>query len=285
MAPIRRNLARNNSYEEARKLRLQENQKKLQDLGILSLSKSLSEGTKAVKKSLKPKLKRSNTSLDMVEMRRSNRVRHSITPYSEEFNIDLTHLQPRKRSKPRSWTSCIGRPLEDVRFASDKERALAMGSATSFKETLKSGNPNFIKSMLHSHVYNGFWLGLPSEFCQNHLPLDDLAMTLEDTDGSAYKTLYKGKKNGLSAGWRGYALAHKLDDGDAVVFELTKPDRFKVYIFRVPELHKKTVMKNGEKKAAKSVKREAADNAKSSLLLAKTQEVHRPGGGLKAVAS
>lgn len=36
------------------------------------------------------------------------------------------------------------------------------------------------------------------------------------------------------------------------------------YIFKVPELHKKAVIKNGLKKAAKSGKREAADNVKSS---------------------
>ncbi|KAJ4827742.1 hypothetical protein Tsubulata_046168, partial [Turnera subulata] len=32
---------------------------------------------------------------------------------------------------------------------------------------------------------------------------------------------------GLSGGWRGFALHHKLNDGDPVVFELVEPAKFK----------------------------------------------------------
>lgn len=53
-------------------------------------------------------------------------------------------------------------------------------------------------------------------------------ITLEDENGTTYEAKYLGKRTGLSGGWRGFALDHKLDEGDAVVFELVEPEKFKV---------------------------------------------------------
>jgi len=53
-------------------------------------------------------------------------------------------------------------------------------------------------------------------------------MVLEDENGSEYEAVYIGKRSGLSGGWRAFALDHKLDDGDALVFELVEASRFKV---------------------------------------------------------
>ena len=53
-------------------------------------------------------------------------------------------------------------------------------------------------------------------------------MVLEDEDSVEFPATYIGKRAGLSGGWRAFALDHKLDDGDALVFELTEPTRFKV---------------------------------------------------------
>lgn len=55
-------------------------------------------------------------------------------------------------------------------------------------------------------------------------------MVLEDESGKEYEATYIGKRTGLSGGWRAFALDHKLDDGDAVVFELVEPTRFKVHL-------------------------------------------------------
>jgi hypothetical protein len=73
-----------------------------------------------------------------------------------------------------------------------------------------------------------FFQGLPSRFCEEHLPKTVYNMTLEDEDGSEYDAVYIGTRSGLSGGWRAFALEHKLDDGDALVFELVEPARFKV---------------------------------------------------------
>jgi hypothetical protein len=56
-------------------------------------------------------------------------------------------------------------------------------------------------------------------------------MTLIDEDGEEYPTTYLAQKTGLSAGWRGFSIAHNLVDGDALIFELVKRTAFKVIIF------------------------------------------------------
>ncbi|CAM8943308.1 unnamed protein product [Rhodiola kirilowii] len=44
-------------------------------------------------------------------------------------------------------------------------------------------------------------------------------------------------KTGLSGGWKGFAMAHELVDGDALVFQLIRSTAFKVYIIRVDGFH------------------------------------------------
>ena len=57
-------------------------------------------------------------------------------------------------------------------------------------------------------------------------------MVLEDENGSEYEAVYIDNKSGLSGDWRAFALDHKLDDGDALIFELIEASRFKIYIVR-----------------------------------------------------
>lgn len=80
--------------------------------------------------------------------------------------------------------------------------------------------------------------GLPSKFCEEHLPKMLLDMVLEDENGTEHEATYIGKRSGLSGGWRAFALYHKLDDGDALVFELIEPARFKVCINKLCSLWK-----------------------------------------------
>lgn len=53
-------------------------------------------------------------------------------------------------------------------------------------------------------------------------------ITLVDENGDESDTKYLALKTGLSGGWRGFALDHELVDGDALVFQLIEPTRFKV---------------------------------------------------------
>ncbi|OVA02215.1 B3 DNA binding domain [Macleaya cordata] len=158
-------------------------------------------------------------------LRRSSRARNLISTYQEEFIEDRPM---RKRSRSISSTSYIARPLDEIRVATNRERAFALECAKNFLSKLQSEHPSFVKSMVRSHVYSCFWLGLPRQFCKDHLPSNELKMVLEDENGVEYDTIYIGSRAGLSGGWRGFALDHKLDDGDAVVFELVEPARFKM---------------------------------------------------------
>eukprot|EP00257_Ricinus_communis_P023391 XP_015583363.1 putative B3 domain-containing protein At5g58280 [Ricinus communis] len=225
-----------NTYEEARKLRLKENKKRFEDLGISKISKSLSNLTTPEKKTKQHLPKPKPAATGVLEPRRSTRTRNAVTSYSDDMDIDLPPLRKRYKSSSSSWANYVARPLDEVKLASYEDRTRALKAAEEFQNSLQSGNPSFVKSMVRSHVYSCFWLGLPTQFCKNHLPKKDLDMILEDDNGSTYDAKYLGNRTGLSGGWRGFALDHKLDDGDAVVFELVEPDKFKVCTFRVSSL-------------------------------------------------
>ncbi|XP_045826802.1 putative B3 domain-containing protein At5g58280 [Trifolium pratense] len=226
-----------NSYEEVKKQRVEENKKRFEELGISKMSKNLTKVTSPAKKSQNrlPKLKLKTSE---VEPRRSSRPRNHVKSYTEEFSTDLPDRSSymRKRSRSRSssssWESYVARPLDEIKVATERERRCAYEAAEALQIKLQSSKPSFIKSMVRSHVYSCFWLGLPNRFCVEHLPTTGSNMTLEDEDGSEYDAKYIGSRSGLSGGWRAFALEHKLDDGDALVFELVEPARFKIYIVR-----------------------------------------------------
>ncbi|KAF6164788.1 hypothetical protein GIB67_011178 [Kingdonia uniflora] len=255
-----------NAYEEARKKRLEDNKKRFEDLGITKISEKLAEIAKSEKKTVQRQVK-PRTKFE-VEPRRSSRERNPITSYAEEVYFPSLRKRSRSRSGS-SWTSYIARPLDEVRVASYKERVNASEYASDFQRSLPSGNPSFVKSMVRSHVYSCFWLGLPKKFCDEYLPLGEIKIVLEDENGSECDTVYIGSRTGLSGGWRGFALDHKLDDGDALVFEQTEPTRFKVYIFKAcnsdSKRNKKVResnqnVKQGSKKVATSKKPKKFDS-------------------------
>ncbi|CAM0913885.1 unnamed protein product [Alopecurus aequalis] len=111
-------------------------------------------------------------------------------------------------------------------------KCTAWDRAEEVKKKLPTDGPSFVKCMTHSQVVKGFWLGLPAGFCRNNLPDDDVDIVLEDEEGQTCKTKYKANNTGLSGGWAGFAKQHDLKIGDAVVFHLVEPTRFKVYIMR-----------------------------------------------------
>ncbi|XP_025818274.1 B3 domain-containing protein Os01g0234100-like isoform X2 [Panicum hallii] len=110
-----------------------------------------------------------------------------------------------------------------------------MDRAVEVQAKLPPEHPSFVKRMLQSHVVRGFWLGLPTYFCNKHLPKEDTGIVLEDQNGQDHQTLYLGVKQGLSAGWRGFAIKHDIKVGDVVIFQLVRSTKFKVYIIRANE--------------------------------------------------
>ncbi|KAM0067389.1 putative transcription factor B3-Domain family [Helianthus debilis subsp. tardiflorus] len=219
-----------NSYEEARKQQLLENKKRFEDLGILTISKTLSDLLKSEKKSKQREVKAKIRNGPVVEPRRSTRERNPIVSYQDDLDIGLPSIRRSKSSS--SWSSYLARPLEEVRMASYEARIEAIKAAEKLQSNLQSEYPSFVKSMVRSHVYSCFWLGLPQRFCREHLPKSTVSMVLEDEDGNECEAVFISSRTGLSGGWRAFALEHKLDDGDALLFQLLHPTKFKIYIVK-----------------------------------------------------
>uniref|UniRef100_A0A452XWA8 TF-B3 domain-containing protein n=1 Tax=Aegilops tauschii subsp. strangulata TaxID=200361 RepID=A0A452XWA8_AEGTS len=105
--------------------------------------------------------------------------------------------------------------------------ATAFDRALEVEKKLPAEGPSFVKLMQISHVVRVFWLGVPVSFCREHLPNHDVTIVLEDEDGHRFDTNYLARKQGLSGGWNRFATRHHLKVGDAVVFQLVEPTRFK----------------------------------------------------------
>ncbi|KAG5548126.1 hypothetical protein RHGRI_013730 [Rhododendron griersonianum] len=111
-------------------------------------------------------------------------------------------------------------------------KSSAMDRALEVQAKLAPEFPSFVKLMLPSHVTGGFWLSFPKWFSSSHLPKNDDTVTLLGESDKEYATKYLIDKNGLSGGWRGFSIAHRLLEGDVLVFQLVQPCKFKVYIVR-----------------------------------------------------
>jgi len=54
---------------------------------------------------------------------------------------------------------------------------------------------------------------------------------LEDENGEDHHTRYLGSRQGLSGGWRGFAIKHDIKVGDVLVFQLVESTKFKASFF------------------------------------------------------
>ncbi|XP_021665043.1 B3 domain-containing protein At3g19184 isoform X2 [Hevea brasiliensis] len=215
-------------YEEIRQKRLEENKKRMEELNLKKLAVDLRTTSPKTSpaKQVKPRLPRSST--ELVPVRRSSR-------FADKTPVSYKEVAPEPLERPRRSYSYQRRDLLNRIYASDEVRAYAIDRAEQVQSGLEADFPSFVKPMTQSHVTGGFWLGLPVQFCKDHLPSRDEYITLVDENGDASETKYLAQKTGLSAGWRGFAIDHKLVDGDALVFQLVSPREFKVYIIRAYE--------------------------------------------------
>ncbi|KAJ6671245.1 B3 DOMAIN-CONTAINING PROTEIN [Salix viminalis] len=200
------------TYEEIRQKRMEENKKRMEELNLTKLSQSLLSKPSPVKKA---KLRISRSPGALTPVRRSNRVADKPPVSYKEVPIEPVE---------RTGRSYQRRDLLNRVYASDEVRIYAVHRADQMQSSLGADFPSFVKPMLQSHVTGGFWLA--------HLPLYDEMITLEDENGDKSETKYLAAKHGLSGGWRGFSIDHELVDGDALVFQLVSPTKFKVYIVR-----------------------------------------------------
>ncbi|OIV96359.1 hypothetical protein TanjilG_09786 [Lupinus angustifolius] len=213
------------AYEESRQKRLEENKKRMEALNLHQLSQSLHKSPSPKPSPAKFRITPKPKSKHLLVPRRSTRVANLPTPLYKEVVVDRVTIPRRSYNRHRDYSKRV--------YASDEAREEALEKANKLESDLGSHCPTFVKTMLQSHVSGGFWLGLPVHFCKGNLPKGDEVMNLIDEDGNEYPTIYLARKTGLSGGWKGFAVAHDLADGDALVFQLIKRTTFKVYIIRV----------------------------------------------------
>ncbi|KAK9056672.1 hypothetical protein SSX86_024034 [Deinandra increscens subsp. villosa] len=118
-----------------------------------------------------------------------------------------------------------------------QSKSAAIDRANEVQASLPCELPSFVKPMCPSNVTCSFCLSLPKKFCAAHLPKQDETVVLVDEDDQEFNTKYLFHKTGLSGGWRGFSIAHKLVVGDALVFQLIDRWKFRVYIVRVHGLN------------------------------------------------
>ncbi|CAN4082890.1 unnamed protein product [Withania somnifera] len=157
--------------------------------------------------------------------------------------ISTTPLRKKRVNKKQEVADAGGKSV-----STKQERATADGSgsaiqmkspiirAQEFLANLGNEYPSFMKLLVRSHVGSCFWMGLPVPFCKNHLPRKDTPVILESENGEEFEIKYIAGKTGLSAGWRKFAAAQKLLEGDVLVFQLVEPTRFKMYVIRENDL-------------------------------------------------
>ncbi|KAI5076393.1 hypothetical protein GOP47_0008458 [Adiantum capillus-veneris] len=215
------------SYEDARLHRLEDNKRRLEELGLAGMSRSISAIFKKTKTfSSRSPLKRCNKLTipnELLESRRSSRIAQKPAPLYRDLNDDFPTL---RRSAPRRGASVRQRWCS---YISDQARDAAADAVS----CIETSHPSFVKRMLPSHVSSCFWLGLPLSFCKAHLPKHDQYMKLVNEQGKEWESLYLARKTGLSAGWKRFAEDNELRDGDALLFDLVQDNQFNVRIVRV----------------------------------------------------
>ncbi|XP_011000328.1 PREDICTED: B3 domain-containing protein Os01g0234100-like isoform X2 [Populus euphratica] len=143
----------------------------------------------------------------------------------------ITKVPSNLSVKSESHTSKRAK-IDDL-YDNEEVKSDVMMRAKEIQSNLSPELPSIIKHMLPSNVTRVFWLHFPKRFCEAYLPKEDTMIVLEDERGKSYETKYLARKVGLSAGWRGFSIDHKIMEGDVLIFHLVEPAKFKVYIVRV----------------------------------------------------
>ncbi|KAL3526770.1 hypothetical protein ACH5RR_011426 [Cinchona calisaya] len=170
----------------------------------------------------------------------------------KEFIDEISPIIFRRRKKkqqPSVSTSDQAIPDDGGKHSSRQEKSTVDGSidpvqvkpptlirAEEVQSSLGNEYPSFVKLLVRSHVGSCFWMGLPVPFCKRHLPRKVITVVLENESGEQFEIKYISEKTGLSAGWRKFVAAHKLVEGDVLIFQLIGPTTFKVLVIRANDL-------------------------------------------------
>eukprot|EP00854_Cymbomonas_tetramitiformis_P005157 gene5157-6271_t len=211
-------------YEAERNKRIQENRKRMVELGLMQTVtnfKALVQ-TPRVSKMEAPNYREieNAANLHTVDLRRA--WTKECTPTDNNSDLD-DPLIPRVPVTFRNASNDWPREREVLQRATPAERA-----------TLLNRGPAFVKLMLPSHVAGGYWLQAPFGI-HEHLPVDSCQILLM-CGSEEWEVVWLMPKKGMSGGWRGFAVDQRLVVGDALVFQKLEGCRVGVRIYRVAQL-------------------------------------------------
>ncbi|GJP36573.1 hypothetical protein CLOM_g21064 [Closterium sp. NIES-68] len=159
-------------YEAARKQRIQENQKRMAELGILEASRDLSSSQES--KAMAPRS----------EARKVPRQRELLLPQRKSARMAAKGTKPRYievefKAPARSSKRAVGgaRFSQPRQVASPEAQERALRAADGLMEALHC--PCMCKHIQPSQMSGGFWLGLNKGFCTAHLPRSIATLTLK----------------------------------------------------------------------------------------------------------
>ena len=257
------------TYEETRKLRMEENKKRMEELGLMQLSTSM-------KKPKVARMQRKKLTLEEqgLERRRSTRVaaiqaQEELRRAQESDESDESDKEASVKSVASSDESEAesdpdsepGSPVVRTRYTLRRNRKTppreisdgrleATEAAEDIEKELE--NPGFVVSLLDAHVSTDF-LEVPEKFRKKNLPEVDEKVALEDEDEKEWESTFLASSGVLGDGWSKFVKEHKLEAGDACVFELLSAKKLKVHLVRASE-HAGAIAAGNS--SAKRVKRE-----------------------------
>ncbi|MBA0799189.1 hypothetical protein Gohar_009719 [Gossypium harknessii] len=150
------------------------------------------------------------------------------TWFPQQENIhDCRQKASRKRPRDKNYNDHVVKGTKRV-SEQDFAKSPVIERAEQVQANLSAEFPSFFKIMIPSVVCRGFWMSLPKEFCQLNLPNHDATVILVGETGKEYRINFLVQRKALSGGWKKFSKEHGLLVGDALVFHLIRPSKFKV---------------------------------------------------------
>ncbi|KAF8698857.1 hypothetical protein HU200_035117 [Digitaria exilis] len=209
------------AYEAKRRRQIEENKRRIEELGLRQLAAAA-----IPPQAKRPKHKaRVPGAADTAPPRRSGRVAN--LPEQPEYREKIM----KKR--------VIGMT------AVERSYAIAKAKAKELECKLGANYPTFVKTITQSSA-TSFCLSLPPQFFREHLPEHVKVITLVDEEDDEFEVQYHKTPRDhhyYMTRWKWFAINHKLDAGDCLVFQLIEQTKFKVYIMRARSYLEKMTIK------------------------------------------
>ncbi|WVZ57360.1 hypothetical protein U9M48_007754 [Paspalum notatum var. saurae] len=206
------------AYEAQRLRQIEENKRKIEELGLRHLADAIP--SQANHKQSKHKVRAPGAAAAAsvaAPSRRSSRVAN--LPEQPDYREPSMRFV---KKMPGVGATATG-------------RRYAIAKAKELENELGATHPTFVKIMTRN-LATAMWMKLPVQFCRNHLPNHDEEMKLVDEEDGEFEIRYHtgwSEYDYYRISWKRFAMDHKLDDGDCLVFQLIQQAKFKEHIWMI----------------------------------------------------